>query len=106
MLVPINEHLSDVSHAHGYTFDSCKKLCEDCGFKFIYGFENELLFYLVERLYYLRRGNKWGSFANFFRIIFNILTAPLPFWVYRRADAVIARITHLPARQAALIFVK
>lgn len=106
VLIPINEHYQDLNHLRKYDFESFKKLCEQCNFHFVYGFENEYLFYFVEKLYWKYQEGKWDALPNFFRIFFNLLTAPLPYFLYRLSDVFFKIFTSLPPRQAALLFVK
>lgn len=106
VLIPINERFEDPHHVRKFSFESCKNLCEQQGFSFLFGFQNELMFYMVEKLYWNRTKKVWGIGANAIRVLFNLLTAPLPFWVYRLLDGILEKVTGLPPRQAALLFNK
>jgi len=106
IIVPINERFPDPCHLRRYTFDVVNGLCQQNRFRFIYGFENELLFYLVERLYREHTAGRWGFCANLRRMAFNLLAAPLPFKLCRLFDVVIRQFSKLPPRQAALLFIK
>lgn len=106
ILIPINERFHDPNHLNKYTVKSLKTLCENCGFRFIYGFENELLFYFVEKLYQRYQNKKWALVPNIIRITFNLMTAPLPYPLCVFFDFVIKSLTSLPPRQAALLFIK
>ena len=105
-IVPINERFKDPNHVRSYSFDTCRQLCEQNGFRLVTGFQNELLFYLVEKMYWKHIDSSWSFGENVVRVTFNVLTAPLPFRAYRISDFLIARFTKLPARQASLLFVK
>lgn len=106
ILIPINERHADPCHHHQYTFEKCKHLCTEIGFKFVDGLKNELLFYIVEKLYREYSQKTWGFWSNFKRIAFNLFTAPLPFWNYRIGDLLVSTITKLPPRQAAFLFIR
>lgn len=104
VLIPINERFADPHHVRKFSFESCKSLCEQQGFSFLFGFQNELIFYMVEKFYWNRTKKVWGIGANAIRVLFNLLTAPLPFWIYRLLDGILEKVTGLPPRQAGLIF--
>jgi len=106
VLIPINERHHDPHHVRHYDFERCRELCERHGFRFVDGFENELLYYIVEKMYWRHDGKSWGIAANLVRLLFNLLTARYPFWLYRTCDRVIAKLTGLPPRQAALLLEK
>jgi ubiquinone/menaquinone biosynthesis C-methylase UbiE len=106
VLIPVNERFTDPHHVHTFTMESCKHLCAEHGFGFHFGFENELLFYLVEKMYRRNEGKRWGAIDNARRLIFNVATAPLPFWLSRLLDRSIGCASKLPPRQAALAFTK
>lgn len=106
VLVPINERFADLHHVRTFTFERCRQACEEHKFKFLGGFENELLYYLVEKLYWNHSNKAWGFGGNIARITFNLLTARLPFWIYRVLDRIVAFATRLPPRQAGLVFSK
>lgn len=106
VLIPVNERFEDPHHVRKFSFESCKSLCEQKGFSFLFGFQNELMFYMVEKLYWNRTKKAWGIKANVARVLFNILAAPLPFWFCKLLDGVLEKVTGLPPRQAALLFNK
>lgn len=106
VLVPINERYKDPNHVRGYTSISCRSAAEGAGFQHVTGFENECLFYLVERMYWSHVERPWTAWSNAARWLFNLSTAWWPFWMFRTADALIMRATGLPPRQAAMLFRK
>jgi len=106
VLIPINERFHDRNHLRSYTSESLKKVCQRCGYLFVHGFENELLYYLVEKLYWEHQNKKWTLLPGLARIVFNLLTAPLPYRLSTVLDSLIRSLTSLPPRQAALLFVK
>jgi SAM-dependent methyltransferase len=106
VLIPVNERFEDPNHFRRYTSSSFRHICEAEGFAYISGFENELLYYLVETMYWKHADGKWPFLANAVRVLFNILTSRLPFWCYGVCDIIIGRLTGLPPRQSAMLFVK
>lgn len=106
VLIPINERYPDPNHVRRYSAEGFRTMCEKEGFSFVNGFENEFLYYLVERLYRSHNNGNWGVFANILRAGFNIAMSRFPFWVYRLLDSILQRITGLPPRQAALLLKK
>lgn len=106
VLVPINERYNDPNHLRRYTAMDCREICEGEGFHFVHGFENERLFHFVEPMYQRHYEKPWTLGANIGRVIFNLAAAPLPFFIYRALDFVLMKLTGLPPRQAALLFIK
>ncbi|MDI6773929.1 MAG: class I SAM-dependent methyltransferase [Verrucomicrobiota bacterium] len=106
VLVPVNERFMDPKHVRPYTFESCRLACADAGFHMVWGFENERLFYLVERLYLSPNSPRHPAWATLAKVAFNVMTSCWPFWMCRVADAVLAGVWRLPPRQAALLLVK
>jgi len=106
VLVPINERFKDKNHLRRYTSEGCRTICEGLGFTLLHEVENELLFYLVEQMYWRYRTRPWTLSANIARVLFNFITAPLPFWSYQLLDSIFKKVTKLPPRQAALLFIK
>ena len=106
VLVPINERYQDPNHVRRYTSASCRSAVEGAGFQYVTGFENECLFYLVERMYWNHVGKPWTAWSNAGRWLFNLGTAWWPFWMFRAGDALISKMTILPPRQAAILFRK
>jgi ubiquinone/menaquinone biosynthesis C-methylase UbiE len=106
IIIPINERFHDQKHMRKYTTVTFKNICKQTGLRFVHGFESEYLFYLVEKLYWRYKDIPWTLSANITRALFNIITAPLPFWCYQLSDTIYRRISKLPPRQSALLFVK
>jgi ubiquinone/menaquinone biosynthesis C-methylase UbiE len=104
VLIPLNERYPDANHVRILTSESCKVACMSQGFTFRQGFENDLLFYVVERMYWKNAGRRWSLIDNAARVLFNVLAAPLPFWLCRTLDRIVGLLTNLPARQAAMVF--
>lgn len=106
VLVPVNERNDDPKHLRRFDFEGWKRVCEAAGFRCAAGFQNEVLFHLVEGLYWRHIDRPWGIGDNFVRIAFNVLTSRLPLWLCLALDVLVMRITGLPPRQAALLLVK
>lgn len=102
ILVPINETYDDPKHVRRYTPERLASLAKRCQLDVVLEFQNELLFYAVERFYCEGYNTRWRVLGPVIAAMFNVPAALLPFGMQRALDRILESIGLRP-RQAGLV---
>ena len=106
VLIPINERYKDPKHAQVFSSKSVFDLLTSAGFRSILNFENDVLFYLVENLYFRNYSKHWSFADNLKRIMFNLTFATLPLWLIRFIEKTAFSYSNFPPRQSVFLLSK
>jgi len=103
---PLHEKYEDPKHYHKFTTQQIEKIMTKRKYSVEFKSENEFLYHIVEDLYWENDIKRWNLVDNLKRIIFNILLAPLPWFILSKVDLLYGRLFGKMPRQAIIILRK